>query len=126
MSAKRHERAICVVDADASVREALARLLSAGGLRVRTFASVEEVVAGMEPIAARCVLMDSSLLGNCKAQGDLMRNRCLDRPMIVLCAGADESARREARARGACFLLSKPVDAQALFDAIAWVTEAER
>jgi len=50
-------------------------------------------------------------------------HRGIDWPVIVLCPSVDEGARREARAFGAHFLLNMPVDAQALFDAIAWVTE---
>jgi FixJ family two-component response regulator len=47
-----------------------------------------------------------------------MRLRHFEWPVIVLCAGADEAARHEARDLGAHFLLNKPVDAQALFDSI--------
>lgn len=54
-----------------------------------------------------------------------MRSRGIDWPVIVLCADMGENARREARAFGADFLLNKPVDAQALFDTIAWVTDEQ-
>lgn len=126
MSVNRIEGAICIVDADVSVREALARLLSVGGFRVRTFVGIEQFVSEPEPLARGCLLVDSSLVGSAGASGERMRRRCLDWPVIVLAASADEPTRHEARAFGARFLLSKPVDAQALFDAIAWVSGEER
>lgn len=49
-----------------------------------------------------------------------------DWPVIMLSTCHDELARHDARSVGARFLLNKPVDAQALIDAIAWVTEGER
>ena len=55
----------------------------------------------------------------------MIRNLGIKWPVIVLCADGGASALRVARASGADFLLNKPVDAQALFDAIAWVTDEQ-
>lgn len=114
---------LCVVEADASVREALCRLASAGGFRPRAFATIEQLVSELEPGGRGCVLLDSSLVRNATSLGKMLRSRCFDWPLIVLCASADEAARHEARDLGASLLLNKPVDAQALFDSIAWVTD---
>lgn len=117
---------LCIVDADASVRQALCRLASARGFRARAFASVEQFVTEPEPEGKGCVLLDSLLVRRGSALRETMRRRYPEWPVIMLCAGADETARHEARALGAHLLLNKPVDAQALFDSIAWVTDEDK
>lgn len=118
--------ALCIVDADASVRQALCRLASTGGFRASAFASIEQLMeAELPPRGRGCVLLDSSLARGGPALRETIRQRYPGWPLIMLCAGADERARQEARALGAHFLLNKPVDAQALFDSISWVTDAE-
>jgi FixJ family two-component response regulator len=116
---------LCIVDADASVRQALCRLAAAGGFRARAFASIEQLVTELEPCGNGCLLIDSALVRSGSALRETMRRRYPDWPVIMLWAGADALARHEARALGAYFLLNKPVDAQALFDSIAWVTDVE-
>ena len=111
-----------VVDADASVREALCRLTDAGGLRTRAFASLEQFLAELHSDGPGCVLLDATLVGDGCTIRDSMRRRHLDWPVIVIGAGADQTARRRARTVEADFLLRKPVDDQALFDSIAWFT----
>ena len=114
-----------VVDADASVREALCRLTDAGGLRTRAFASIEQFLADLDSTEQGCLLLDATLVGDGCTIRDSMRRRRLDWPVIVICAGADQTARRRARTVEADFLLRKPVDDQALFDSIAWFTGEE-
>ena len=111
-----------VVETDASVREALCRLTDAGGLRTRAFASLEQFLAELDSDGRGCVLLDATLVGDGCTIRDAMRRRRLDWPVIVICAGADQTARRRARTVEADFLLRKPVDDQALFDSIAWFT----
>lgn len=111
-----------VVDADASVREALCRLTDAGGLRTRAFATLEQFLAELDAGERGCLLLDATLVGDGCTIRDSMRRRHLDWPVIVICAGADRTARRRARTVEADFLLRKPVDDQALFDSIAWFT----
>jgi len=124
--AKGEQLVLYIVDADASVREALCRLAVASGFGARAFTSIEQFATELEPNGKGCVLLDSSLVRSARALRETMRRRYLEWPVIVLCAGADEAARYEARAFGADFLLHKPVDAQALFDSIAWVTDEKK
>jgi len=53
-----------VVDADASVREALCRLTDAGGLRTRAFASIEQFMADLDSTEQGCLLLDATLVGD--------------------------------------------------------------
>lgn len=124
MGAARELRVLYIVDGDASVRAGLSRLASARGFEPRSFASIQQVLAQDPDTAVGCVLVDSSLLGaqDAAALGGSWWGSRL--PLIVLSAGADDLSRRDARTFGARFLLNKPVDAMALFDAIAWVTDA--
>lgn len=112
-----------VVDTDASVREGLGRVATAAGFRVKLYASVGRFVTQMRSGDRGCVVLDSSLLGGDTQFVHMMRSRGVDWPVIVLRDAMDDSALHGAKRFGANFMLSKPVDSQALFDAIAWVTD---
>jgi FixJ family two-component response regulator len=114
-----------IVDANASVRSALCRLAISAGFEAHPFESVERFIAPAWPSEKACVILDSSLLVAGGQLREAMKRRGVDWPVIVLCAGDNDVARHDARGVGARFLLNKPVDAQALLDAIAWVTEAD-
>lgn len=120
---KGEQLVLYIVEADASVRQSLCRLAATGGFRARAFASIEEFLTDLEPRSKGCVLLDWSLVRSGSALRETMRRRYLEWPVIMLCASASETARHEARDLGAHFLLNKPVDGQALFDSIAWVTD---
>ncbi|GIK86551.1 MAG: hypothetical protein BroJett026_20320 [Betaproteobacteria bacterium] len=111
-----------VVDEDASVRDALCRLATSAGFEAHPYACLDALVVGETDPCRRCVLLDAAQLATRAPAAT--RKQEDEVPVIVLCAGNDEAARRLARKAGARLLLRKPVDAQALFDAIAWVTEA--
>jgi len=115
-----------IVDADASVRNGLCRLALAEGFEAHGYSSVEQFLASVASGSDGCVLLDRSLLTAGTQMTAVMKSRGIDWPVIMLSTGHDELARHDARSVGARFLLNKPVDAQALFDAIAWVTEGER
>ena len=54
---------VAVVDDDVSVRRSLARVLSAYGVRVGTFCSVEEYLEGATADPPRCIVADVQLAG---------------------------------------------------------------
>jgi FixJ family two-component response regulator len=114
---------VYIVEDDASVRKAMARLMRTSGLEVREFASQEEFLdAGGEP-PPDCVLLDITVAGitgpQVKAQ---LNERAAPWPVIAVSASEDDLAREASRQLGAQLFLRKPVDGQALLDAIAWVT----
>jgi FixJ family two-component response regulator len=119
-------RVVYVVDADAEVRQAMARLLDAAGLEARpceSFAGMSEHASGD---AAGCILLDLSRT-TCteEALRAGLRGRPAAMPIIALSARDDDAARRIARDLGAQAFFRKPVDGAALIDAIAWATRAE-
>ncbi|MDM0035891.1 response regulator [Variovorax sp. J22P271] len=114
---------VYVVDDDASVRSGLARLMRSAGHRAMTFDDGEAFLAHAAQGAAGCVVLDISMpgLGGLQVQ-ERLTQAALGIPVIALSARDDDETRRLARALGTRFFLRKPVDDQALLDAIDWVT----
>ena len=116
---------IYIVDDDHSVRTNLARLMRSAGFPARAFASAEEFLAVAGSLEAGCLLLDITLPGRSglQLQGELNRRR-VDLPVIAVSARDEDGTRELARQLGAHYFFRKPVDAQALIDAIQWVTTA--
>lgn len=114
---------VYVVDSDDSVRNSLSRLMRANNLSVKAFASPQELLDELRDDADGCLLLDVATPGTI---GPHLRARLQGKgiglPIIALTSrdGADIS--EAAHAIGAGIVLHKPVDGQALLDAIAWFT----
>jgi FixJ family two-component response regulator len=123
MTAQSKSICVYIVDDDASVRGALSRLMRAAGIRSREFVSPEEFLAVAESATTGCVLLDITMPG---MTGNEMQARLrgmnFKLPVIVVSATENEEVRHTAYVLGAKLFLRKPVDGQALLDAIAWVT----
>lgn len=112
---------IYVIDDDASVRKALQRLMNAAGLDCSAFASGSDFLKDVPADASGCVIMDISmpemtgqqLLAKLKEMGFRMG-------VIALSAMDTPETREQARKLGATSFFRKPVDDQALLDAIHW------
>lgn len=114
---------VYIVDDDDSVRKAVGRLMRASGFEVREFASAEQFLGAVSDTRAACVLLDITMPGVTGLQvQQRLKQRGIDWPVIAVSAREDEETRQASRDLGAQFFLRKPVDAQALLDAIAWVT----
>ena len=124
MAREPEQKVVYIVDADASVRQALSRLVRASEFEVRAFATIEELLAQTPRAAPGCILLDITTLSDRTAglRAEL-HDRGIDLPLIALSARHDAVTRRWARAIGSEFFLGKPVDGQALLDAIEWVIE---
>ena len=112
---------IAVVDDDASVRTGLSRLLRSAGLQAKTFASADEFIAASVEHPCDCLLADATMPG--KGGVDLCAELSESRPtlpVILLTANDDAKLRAAAHHAGANGFLTKPVDDQALLDAINW------
>lgn len=111
---------IAVVDDDASVRKAIARLLVAFGLRAEAFASGQEFLASLASIQPACLVLDLHMPGltGLDVQNELTRaGKRL--PVVIITAYDEPEARAECLAAGAAAFLLKPIDDQVLLDAIA-------
>jgi RNA polymerase sigma factor (sigma-70 family) len=127
---------VYVVDDDASVRRALARLIASAGLDVETFPSARAFLERGATDRPACLVLDVRLRGesglDLQAELGHARNRL---PIIFLTGYATVSASVHAMKQGALDFLLKPVDEAELLDGIeraldrsreAWVDEEVR
>ena len=124
MLATRDMPMIYIVDDEESVRKGLSRLLRSMGMPCRDFASAEQFLAELDPQQKSCVLLDITMprLTGLQLQDEL-KKRKINLPIIAVSANDDADTSSQARQLGARFFLRKPVDDQALLDAIRWVVE---
>ena len=112
---------VYVIDDDESVRRAFARLLRSANLGAETFSSAEEFLDSPKQKENACILIDIRMPG---ASGfDLQQKLAASDiriPVIVISASDDAQIRERARELGAVSFFRKPVDDQALLDAISW------
>lgn len=125
MDAKAH--IVYVIDDDESVRKAFARLLRSANFRAETFSSVDEFLRDPKQAGEACILTDIrmpdesgfNLQARLTASGITL-------PVIVVSASDDAYVRERVRELGASAFFRKPVDDQALLDAIWWaISEAK-
>jgi FixJ family two-component response regulator len=118
---------IFVVDDDASMREALQRLLRSVGLRVATFASAREFLHHRGADVPGCLVLDVRLPG--LSGLDLQRELAaaqLDLPIIFITGYGDIPMTVQAMKAGAVEFLTKPFRDQELLDAIQQALERDR
>ena len=110
---------VAIVDDDASIRDALALLLSVHGIESRAFASAEEFLLSSDPASRGCILTDLRMPG---ASGlELLaelKERQLTLPVIMLTAHGDVASTRKALLGGAFDFLEKPVDDDLLLEVL--------
>jgi len=115
------ESVVYIIDDDESVRKAFQRLLRSAGLASETFRGPEEFLAEARQTEKACIIADLRMPGF--TGFDLQRElaaRNLEIPVIMVSAGDDAQTREYARALGAVVFFRKPVDDQALLDAVLW------
>ncbi len=110
---------IYVVDDDDAVRDSLRILLESYHLAVRDFGSVPEFLDGHAPVENSCLVLDLHLpaMGGFDVMNTLAR-RGVPLPVIVITGRSDAQTRARALESGAVAFLEKPVDDQALMNAI--------
>jgi FixJ family two-component response regulator len=111
---------VAVVDDDASVRTALGRLLRSASHDVETFSSGAEFLESVKEHQPDCVVLDLHMP---QVSGFAVQSRLAELgirlPTVVITGYDAEATRERALAGGAAAYLRKPVDGQALLDAIA-------
>ena len=114
-----HPPTIFIVDDDASFRDAISRLLRAGGYPVQTFASATEFLQSARTDAPGCVLLDLQMPGpsGLDLQSALVRSEN-PLPVVFLTGKGDIPSSVHAMRAGADDFLTKPVKKAVLFPAI--------
>jgi FixJ family two-component response regulator len=118
---------IFVVDDDASMREALQRLLRSVGLQVTTFASAREFLDHRGADVPGCLVLDVRLpgLSGLDLQHALAAAQ-IDLPIIFMTGYGDIPMTVQAMKAGAVEFLTKPFRDQDLLDAIQHALERDR
>lgn len=120
---------IHVVDDDASVRDALSRLLGVLGFEVRQYGSAGDFLLAWPVDTPGCLLLDVRMPGPSGLDLQLALTRRADAPPVVFLTGyGDIPMSVLAIRRGAVDFLTKPVDREALLAAVtaALQRDAER
>jgi FixJ family two-component response regulator len=117
---------VYIVDDDESVRTALSRLMRSAGIESRAYESSERFLADVRDRGHACILMDITMprMNGMELLARL-KERNIALPVIAISARDDDETRQSARDLGVRFFLRKPVDDQALIDAINWVVKDE-
>ncbi len=118
---------IYIIDDDDSVRRALGRVMTFAGYAWQAFASVEDFLAGAHLSASGCIVADMTMLGMTGIDlKHLLNSAHWDIPVIFVTAHDTAEMRAAAHEAGAAGYFRKPVDTQALLDAIQWALNTTR
>jgi FixJ family two-component response regulator len=110
---------VAIVDDDAAVRDALARLLGAHRINTRTFASGRDFLEALPFGVPGCLILDVNMPGMTGIElQDALACRGLRIRTVVITACDDESVRDKCRALGAVAYLRKPLESDVLIGAI--------
>ena len=110
---------VYVLDDDISVREAVESLIRSVGLRVRTFASAQDVLASLRKERPNCLVLDIQLpdINGFELQQELAAND-IQIPIIFLTGHGDIPMSVRAIKAGALEFLTKPFEEEDLLEAI--------
>jgi FixJ family two-component response regulator len=118
---------VFVVDDDASLRDALRRLIRSVGLQVDVFSSAPEFLRSTRPEAPSCLILDVRMPGisGLEFQRQLAEAN-IPIPIIFVTAHGDIPMTVRAMKAGAVEFLTKPFRDQDLLDAIHLALERDR
>jgi FixJ family two-component response regulator len=110
---------VTIIDDDVSIREALSGLLAAVGLETEAFASAEEFLGSDRLANTDCLVLDLTMpgMGGLELQSRLATSHPR-LPIIFVTATEDASLRTIALQAGAFDYLQKPLNDEALLNAV--------
>lgn len=115
------KRTVYIVEDESCVQRALVRLMRAAGMRAEAFSGVEELLAASIEREAACAVVDVDLDRATSLElPDRLRRGGLAMPVIFITAWDSPQMREKIRLAGGAGYFRKPVDDQALIDAIKW------
>ncbi|HEY6235840.1 MAG TPA: response regulator [Candidatus Elarobacter sp.] len=113
-----------VIDDDELVRTALSRLLRMAGYEVRDYASAGAFLLEPAPAAPGCLLLDVRMPGPSGLElQDALARRAGSLPIVFMSGHGDIAMSVRAVKAGAVDFLTKPVDRELLFTAVAGAIE---
>ena len=118
---------VYIVDADIAERTAYARVVQSAMMHPQTFGSVEDFMRSDLPDENACVICDIKMPGISGLEVPSLLTRCGHSLPMIFVTGQDASETRvRAQYGGAAGYFRKPIDGQALLDAIYWALARER
>jgi len=118
---------VYVVDDDASVRDAIKKLIASVGLRAEAFGSTREFLSSKRPEAPACLVLDVRLpdVSGLEFQRELADSG-IQIPIIFITGHGDIPMTVRAMKAGAVEFLTKPFRGQELLDAIQVAVARDR
>lgn len=117
---------VYIVDDEPSICTAYARLVRSAKMQARTFASVEDFLRAEFSDDHACVICDVQFPGKSGLELPVLLERAGHHvPVIFVTAHDTSETRDQAQRIGAMGYFRKPVDDQALLDAIAWAVSGQ-
>lgn len=115
----RESSLVYVVDDDPAIRDSLQHLLESVGLRALGFADVETFLTVYQPDRPGCLLLDIRIPGcNNLTSQQLLRERDIDIPVIIVTGHGDVAMAVTAMKQGALDFIEKPFNDQMLLDCV--------
>ncbi len=115
---------VFIIDNDGSVRRALGRVMTSAGLECEEFDSAENFLATTHPATTGCIVADMTMPGMSGLElKPLLDAARIPYPLILLTAHDNEEMRAAARTAGVAPYFRKPVDTEALLDAVRWASD---
>jgi FixJ family two-component response regulator len=115
---------VYIVDDDPAIQQALGRLMRSAGLRAETFASVIDLLDKSAFDERVCIVADIHLPDISGLDlPERLEKQGRSRPVIFITAYDTTANRQAAHRAGAAAFFRKPVDGEALIDAITWAVD---
>jgi FixJ family two-component response regulator len=117
---------VYIVDDESSVSTAYARLIRSAKMQPETFASVDDFLRSNFSDEHACVVSDVQFPGRSGLELPVLLGRAGHHlPVIFVTAHDTPETRDQAQRSGAAAYFRKPVDDQALLDAITWAIRGQ-
>lgn len=117
---------VYIIDDDSGVRRALARMFKSAGFLSHQFASTGELLDADFDQNRGCVIADLNIVGDEPIRlPEQLKERHIELPVVFVSADDSDSNRAKVQSGGGFGLFRKPVDDQALIDAVRWAIDRQ-
>ena len=114
------KRTVVIVDDDADMARAVARLLTAAGFTTSTFPSGESLLGTLSGAPADCFIFDIHMPGMSGLDlAEQVRSSGIHIPIIFITAHDDARSRNRARHLGAAGFVIKPFESERLLELLS-------
>ena len=111
--------ALCLVDLDAAERDSFLLIVKPAGINLVSFGSAQEYLGGFEPKNIGCIVLDGRMPGISGLDlQDILRQREVHIPVIVLANHGDINMAVQAVKNGAFDVVEMPFNPELLLDRI--------